>query len=85
MFEKFGATELQKEKIKAFRTNYFCQLEQDKSKKYNPNNIFKDVNKTQYTSVEMSNSNTNTMLVEYKESFFTKFKNFIFKILHINK
>lgn len=45
LFEKFGATELQKEKIKAFRNNYYNQLEQEKSEKYNPNDIFKDANK----------------------------------------
>ena len=36
-------------------------------------------------NVEMPKNNADTALIEYKESFFIKFKNFIFKILHINK
>lgn len=52
--------------------------------KYNPDDIFKKVNKAKNTDVEMSENNTNTALVEYKESFFTRFKNFILRILHIN-
>lgn len=85
LFEKFGATELQKEKIKDFKKNYYNQLEQEKRTKYNPDDIFKNANKVQDTVVEISENNTNTTLVEYKESFFIKFKNFILRILHINK
>ena len=40
LFEKFGATELQKEKIKSFKNNYYNMLEEEKRKKYNPDNIF---------------------------------------------
>ena len=45
LFEKFGATELQKEKIKAFKNNYYEQLEEEKRKKYNSDDIFKNANK----------------------------------------
>ena len=72
LFEKFGATELQKEKIKAFRNNYYNKLEQEKREKYNPDNIFKT-----------KENNTNNCLIKNKESFFVKVKNFIFKMLHI--
>ena len=85
LFEKFGATELQKEKIKSFRNNYYNQLEEEKREKYNVDDIFKNANKSQNIIKEMSESTTNTSLVEYKESSFTKFKNFILKILHLNK
>ena len=55
--------------------------------KYNPDNLFKDKHKK--IIVETRNKgimrNNNTTLIEYKESFFTRFKNFIFKILHINR
>ena len=85
LFEKFGATELQKEKIKAFKNNYYNQLEKEKNEKYNPDNIFKNENKTEVSNTEKLEDNINTALLEYKESFFTKFKKFIFKILHINK
>ena len=85
LFEKFGATEIQKEKIKTFKDNYFRQIEQEKREQYNLDDIFKTVNKSKNTDAEIPENNSNTVLLEYKESFFTRFKNFIFKILHINK
>ena len=81
LFEKFGATEIQKEKIKNFKDNYYRKIEEEKREQYNPDDIFKKVN----TNQEVSENNTETALIEYKKSFFTKLKNFIFKILHINK
>jgi len=60
--------------------------EEELREKYNPDDLFKKVNKdTETTNIETSENNTNTALIEYKESFFTRFKNFIFKILHISK
>ena len=53
--------------------------------KFNPDDIFKRENNMQQDTKTMFPENNNTALIEYKESFFTKFKNFIFKILHINK
>ena len=41
LFEKFGATELQKEKIKNFKKNYYNKLE-EKRNLYNSENIFKE-------------------------------------------
>lgn len=79
--------------------NYWCEDEKEKQdliqiyskndikreeelrEKYNPDDIFKKANK----NIETVENNTNTALIEYKESFFTKFKNFIFKILRISK
>ena len=59
--------------------------EQAKREKYNPDDIFKKANKSEQINVKTLESTANTALIEYKESFFTRFKNFIFKILHINK
>lgn len=36
------------------------------------------------SNIESPEINTNIALIEYKESFIIRFKNFIFKILHIN-
>lgn len=60
------------------------KLEKQKEKNYNPNNMFKNkgTEKTEEDSIE---NNDNTVLVKYKETFFTKFKNFIFKLLRIKK
>lgn len=51
--------------------------------KYNPDGIFK---KTEVESidVESTKDNSNTALIEYKETFFIKLKNFIFRVLHID-
>ena len=65
-----------------------CQNEENYQKdlreKYNPDNLFKKVDKQESTTIERGENNSNIALIEYKESFFTRFKNFIFRILHIN-
>lgn len=53
--------------------------------KYNPNDIFKKADNHESTTVELIENNSTTALIEYKETFFMKFKNFIFNILHISK
>ena len=80
LFEKFGATELQKEKIKNFKDTYYRKIEEEKKEQYNPEDIFKKVN----TIIETPENNSNTKLIEYKETVFRKLKNFLLKILHIN-
>ena len=80
LFEKYGATEIQKKKIKDFRKSYYTKLEQEKKELYNPNDIFTKIEKE-----EKIENNDSISLTEHKKSFFTKFKNFIFKILHINQ
>ena len=72
LFEKFGATELQKEKIKNFKKNYYNKLEEEKRNLYNSENIFKE------KKVE-KNENINLVIKENKE------ENFINKILKFIK
>ena len=72
MFEKFGATELQKEKIKNFKKNYYNKLEEEKRNLYNSENIFKE------KKVE-KNENINIVIKENKK------ENFINKILKFIK
>ena len=81
LFRDYFATEEQKIKIKEIIDLNQKKEEQEKREKYNPNDIFKNVEKYENTNTETSN----TALIEYKESFFTRFKNFIFKILHVKK
>lgn len=81
LFIDYFATEEQKVKINEILDLNQKMNEEDKRKNYNPNDIFKKEN----TSIEELENNANAALVKYKESFFAKFKNFIFKILHINK
>lgn len=44
LFEKFGATDIQKTKIKSFVRNYNNKLEEKKRKQYNTDNLFKKGN-----------------------------------------
>lgn len=72
LFEKFGATDTQKLKIKSFKTNYINDLEKQKREKYNPNDIFKKKeSKTDITE----NIKNNLQMVEYKENIFIKLWN----------
>lgn len=87
LFTEFYATEEQKAKIKDILNINQQKEEQEKKEKYNPDDIFKNKREKQILedNEEIPENNINTALIEYKESFFVRFKNFIFKILHINK
>lgn len=63
LFEKYGATEKQKLKIKAFKNNYNEKLEYEKRQKYNPDDIFN--NKHNCIKETMSNKK-NVDIVKYK-------------------
>ena len=78
LFEKFGATDTQKLKIKSFKTNYINDLEKQKREKYNPNDIFKKKeSKTDITE----NIKNNLQMVEYKENILIKLWNKIKNIV----
>ena len=47
--------------------------------------ISENLEKQHNINDKLSENHVDTALIEYKESFFTRFKNFIFKILHINQ
>ena len=83
LFIDYYATEEQKLKIKEILDLNQKKEEQEKRNKYNPDEIFKKINKN--INMEIPENNANTALMEYKESIFEKFKNFIFKILHVKK
>lgn len=85
LFMDYYATEEQKFKIKKILESNRIKEEESKREKYNPDNIFKKSDKIENSNVSFSENNINTAMIEYKETFFTKFKNFIFRILHISK
>lgn len=66
LFEKFGATEIQKANIKSFKTNYNNKLEEKKREKYNPENIFKNKQNNFYTQIP-EKQEEKLELIEYKE------------------
>ena len=84
LFEDYYATEDQKIKIREILALNQQKLEIDKRKKYDPNNLFKTKNIDLEVLENSENNVEETALVEYKENFFTRFKRFILKILHIN-
>ena len=79
LYQDYFATEEQKQKIKEILKLNEKKAEQERREKYNPNDIFKNKVKDEEQSREIKD----TALVEYKESFFARFKKFILKILHI--
>ncbi len=85
LYEDYFATKKQKEKIKEILELNQKKAEQEKRKKYNPDDLFKN-QKEDLKNNEQENTDKNIheiSLVEYKENFFTIFKNFILKLLHI--
>lgn len=84
LFIDYFATEEQKVTINEILILNQKKEEQEKREKYNPNNILKHEKNQENANIEIAEKITNNQLVEYKESFFTRFKMFIFKILHIN-
>ena len=65
---------------KIFQKKQMQLLESEKKEKYNPDNLYKKTIKSENIDKEFGNME----LVEYKENFFTKFKNFVLKLLHLN-
>jgi hypothetical protein len=80
LFRDYLATETQKKEINAKIANNTIEIEKRKRAKYNPSDIFKKVEKE-----ENVKNNASISLIEHKKSFFTKFKNFILKIVHIKQ
>ena len=83
LFKEFIATEEDKEIIFEKERQELIEIEEQKKKQYNPDDIFK--NRSTKRNVEIVENDSNTELIEYKEPFFTRFKNFILKLFHINK
>lgn len=75
LFRDYWATKEQKEKIQTRQNKYFLEVEKEKSKRYNPDNIFKS------NENENKDNSINVSIIEYKESFFKKIINKIKKIL----
>ena len=75
LFRDYFATEKQKEVLGNLLNKNQKELEKEKREKYNPDNIFKKKDEEKIRE-------ENTSIIEYKESFFTKFTNFIKKLLN---
>ena len=85
LFRDCWATEEQREKILKKEKYDLFMLEEEKIKKYNPDNIFKKNKKETVITLEKNELDANKYLIEYKQSFFKKHTNFIFKLFNIKK
>ena len=79
LFRDYYATEEQKNRIKEILELNQLKEEKEKELKFNSDNLFK-----KQESIALEKTPLNLQLVECKETFFTKFKNFILKLLHIS-
>lgn len=73
IYRDYFASDSQKEILNNLLKQNQEKLEKEKTKKYNPDNLFKD--KTSYTTTQITENTVN--MVEYKESIFTKIKNWL--------
>lgn len=80
LFRDYWATEHQKEKILAKEKYDLEQIENKKREKYSSDNIFKNQDIKEDKANEIIQSQE-VQMVEYKETFFTKFMNWIKRIL----
>ena len=75
IFRDYWATPYQKEKIEEKEKMELHKIEEDKRKKYNPDNIFKN------RTIEKNVSNNNLNIEVKKEKFFKKLVEFIKNII----
>ena len=89
MYFDYFATDIQREKINKLLAQNKKKLEEEKCEEFNYEAVFKKADvmttPTEYKipeSAYQQSETTETALVEQKEGFFTKFKNFINDLIH---
>ena len=73
-FEKFGANQNQKRKIREFKLRIIAKKEIEKANKYKSKNLFK---KAENREINNSAFSSEKAMVKYETNFFTKIKNYI--------
>ena len=81
LYYSYIANEEEKKELSNIWNENEIKFQKVLKEKYDSYNIFKKVDKNE--NIKKSNI-TNHALIEHKESFLEKFKNFILKIFHIN-
>lgn len=84
LYYSYIANENEKNELLKIWNDNEKKYQKELNEKYNPDNIFKKVLEQEAANIEKLEENNNTALIDYKESFFTKLKKFVFRILHIN-
>ena len=84
LYRDYWATDEERNRILKKEKENFLSLEEEKRKKYNPDDLFKKTNNTSENieNIQDTQEIANTSLIKYKESFFTKLKEFILKSLY---
>ena len=87
LYRDYWATDEERNRIFKKEKEDFLSLEEEKRKKYNPDDLFKKTNNTSENieNIQDTQEIANTSLIKYKESFFTKLKEFILKIIYKEK
>ena len=81
----YFANEEQKKKVMEILKLNEKKAELEKKEAYNPEDLFNNkniINNNKNNQINQEKSEENS-LIEYTENFFTKFKNFIMKLLHL--
>lgn len=83
LYYSYIATENEKNELSKIWNDNEKKYQKELNEKYNHDNIYRQI--FERKSANINNvKNNNTALIDYKESFFTKLKNFVFRTLHIN-
>lgn len=83
LYYSYIATENEKNELSKIWNENEKKYQKELNEKYNPDNIFKKVLERESANIE-NLKNDNTALIDYKESFLKKLKDFVFRILHMN-
>ena len=86
LYKEYFATEHQRNVLDDILKHNQVLADRESRMKYNPDNVFESKQEQSLESiVEKEEVSSNVQLVEYKESFLTKVKNFILRLLHIKE
>lgn len=83
LFEKFGATELQKEKIKAFKNNYYKKIEEMKVG-FDPDDIFNNRKNNIDTTISKQRIEEKSLVENKKISWYQKLFSKVLRIFRKN-
>lgn len=86
LYREYFATEHQRNVLDDILKHNQVLADRESRMKYNPDNVFESKQEQSSESiVEKEDVSSNVQMVEYKESFLTKVKNFILRLLHIKE
>ena len=83
LYYSYIATEKEKHELSKIWNDNEKKYQKELNKKYNPDNIFRNVLEREPVNIENLKNDDDTALIVYKESFFTKLKNFVFRIINL--